>query len=84
MRKLLFSAAAGASLLLFAGGALADGYRSGVRDLGCATPFQGFYAGVNVGAAQFKSHQNDLDGYLIDNTGYTVSENSFTGGVQIG
>jgi outer membrane immunogenic protein len=83
MLRLKLTVAVGV-MLAFTASASADGYRSGVKGAGCALPFNGSYVGVNAGFAQFKSHQNDLDGYFIDNAGYTVSEAGFTGGVQIG
>jgi outer membrane immunogenic protein len=85
MWKVLLSLAAGASLVLAASGATADGmHRGSVKDAGCALPFHGFYVGAHGGFAQFTSHQNDRDGYLTDNSGWTATDNQFTGGVQVG
>lgn len=69
------------------GSASADGYyqRRGVAPVaGCAN-FGGFYVGGNIGWANLTAHQNDLDGFLTGSpTSFTVSEDSFTGGVQAG
>jgi outer membrane immunogenic protein len=68
--------------------ASADGYqRRGVVPVaGCAN-FGGFYAGGNIGWATLTAHQNDLDGFLNEGvaaTSFTASDDSFTGGVQVG
>jgi outer membrane immunogenic protein len=84
-RALLVGIAAAASVLFVAEGALADGYgrRGGLKG-GCAPAFQGFYVGAHGGFASYTAHQNDLDAYFADNSGYTASDTGFTGGAQIG
>lgn len=85
MRKVLLSMAASASLMLVAGAAAADGMQRGsIKDVGCAAAFQGFYMGVHGGFAQYTAHQNDQDGFLTDNSGWTATDGKFTGGVQAG
>jgi outer membrane immunogenic protein len=85
MRKVLLSLAAGASLMLVAGSAAADGMpRGSIKDIGCTAAFQGFYVGAHGGFAQFTAHQNDQSGFLTDNSGWTATENGFTGGLQAG
>ena len=87
--------AAIAAAALTTGSASADGYqRRGVAPVaaGCAN-FGGFYVGGNIGWATLTAHQNDLDG--VSNfvfqpygigvpTSFTATDDSFTGGVQIG
>lgn len=46
--------------------------------------FDGFYVGGNIGVASNISHRNDLDGFLTDNSGWTVIDTDFTAGVQVG
>jgi len=70
------------------GSASADGYqRRGVAPVaaGCAN-FGGFYVGGNIGWASVTAHQNDLDGFTTGGvpTSFTVTDDSFTGGVQTG
>jgi len=70
------------------GSASADGYqRRGVAPVaaGCAN-FGGFYVGGNIGWASVTAHQNDLDGLTTGGfpTSFTVTDDSFTGGVQGG
>ncbi|MET0195388.1 MAG: outer membrane beta-barrel protein [Hyphomicrobiaceae bacterium] len=87
MRKVLLSLAAGVSLMLGAGSAAADGMPSrggGFKDVGCIPAFQGFYIGAQAGYGQYTAHQNDLDGFLTDNSGWTSTDNQFTGGVTVG
>jgi outer membrane immunogenic protein len=85
MRKVLLSLAAGVSLALAASSVAADGmHHDSVKDAGCALPFAGFYVGGHGGFAQFTSHQNDQNGYLTDNSGWSATEDKFTGGVQAG
>ena len=86
MRTALLGLAAGASIMLVAGSAAADGMPpgGGIKDIGCAAAFQGFYVGVNGGYTQFTAHQNDQSGFLTDNSGWTATDDSFTGGVQAG
>ena len=87
MRKVLLSLAAGVSLMLAAGSAAADGMprrAGGFKDVGCVPAFQGFYIGAQGGYAQYTAHQNDLDGFLTDNSGWTSTDNRFTGGVTVG
>lgn len=85
MRKVLLSIATGISWMLFAGSAWADGMpRGGLKDVGCAQPFKGFYVGAHAGFGQFTSHQNDLSGFLTDNSSWTTTESGFTGGVTVG
>jgi outer membrane immunogenic protein len=87
MRKVLLGIAAGASLILAAGGAAADGMPRGggsFKDVGCIPVFQGFYIGAQGGYAQYTAHHNDLDGFLTDNSGWTSTDNRFTGGVTVG
>jgi outer membrane immunogenic protein len=84
--------AAIAAVAFAPGSAFADGYqRRGVVPVaGCAN-FGGFYVGGNIGWATLTAHQNDLDGitniittpYGIP-TSFTATDDSFTGGVQIG
>jgi outer membrane immunogenic protein len=79
--------AAIAAVAFAPGSAFADGYqRRGVAPVaGCAN-FGGFYVGGNIGWATVTAHQNDLDG--ITNfgvpTSFTATDDSFTGGVQLG
>jgi outer membrane immunogenic protein len=87
MRKVLLSLAATASLMLGATGASADGMPGGgggMKDFACVPVFQGFYVGGQGGYAQYTAHQNDLDGFFTDNSGWTATQNKFTGGVQVG
>jgi outer membrane immunogenic protein len=85
MRKAALSVATIASLTLFTGTASADGYRSAVKDVGCALPFHGFYVGVNAGAAQLKSNQTDHDGYFgAFPASWAPTESGFIGGGLIG
>ena len=87
MRKVLLSLAAGVSLVLAAGSAAADGMPRGAvgfKDVGCVPAFQGFYVGAHGGFAQYTAHQNDLDGFFTDNSGWATTDNKFTGGVQVG
>jgi outer membrane immunogenic protein len=87
MRKVLLSLAATASLMLGATGASADGMPGGgggMKDFACVPVFQGFYVGGQGGYAQYTAHQNDLDGFFRDNSGWTATQNKFTGGVQVG
>jgi outer membrane immunogenic protein len=85
MRNVLLSIAASASLMLVASGAAADGMQRGsIKDVGCTAAFQGFYVGVHGGFAQYTAHQNDQDGFLTDNSGWTATDGKFTGGVQAG
>jgi outer membrane immunogenic protein len=70
------------------GSASADGYqRRGVVApiAGCAN-FGGFYVGGNIGWATVTAHQNDLDGITNwgNATSFTATDDSFTGGVQVG
>jgi len=71
------------------GSASADGYqrRAAVAPVaGCAN-FGGFYFGGNIGWATVTAHHNDLDGitnYGYFPTSFTATDDSFTGGVQIG
>jgi outer membrane immunogenic protein len=81
--------AAMAAVAFTTGSASADGYqRRGVAPVaaGCAN-FGGFYVGGNIGWATLTAHQNDLDGitnFGIFPTSFTATDDSFTGGVQIG
>src|SRR5262245_39718563 len=77
--------AAMAAVAFTTGSASADGYqRRGVAPIaGCAN-FGGFYAGGNIGWATVTAHQNDLDGFFTVPTSFTATDDSFTGGVQIG
>jgi outer membrane immunogenic protein len=87
MRKVLLSLAAGVSLMLGAGSAAADGMprrAGGFKDVACIPAFQGFYIGAQGGYAQYTAHQNDLDGFLTDNSGWTSTDNTFSGGVTVG
>jgi len=72
------------------GSASADGYqrRAVAPVAGCAN-FGGFYVGGNIGWATLTAHQNDLDGVtnlepFLAATSFTATDDSFTGGVQIG
>jgi outer membrane immunogenic protein len=86
MKRLCLGLALGTSVVVSAGGALADGMnRASIKDApSCSRNFQGFYVGVNGGYADYKVSQNDHDGYFIDNAGWTASERGFTGGAQVG
>lgn len=46
--------------------------------------FDGFYVGGNLGVFSHVAHRNDLDGFLIDNSGWSAIDTSFTAGVQLG
>src|SRR5262245_52482778 len=67
------------------GGALADGPHAGPwTDRPCFKWYRGFYAGAHAGSGLYASHQNDLDGYLAGNAGYTASGWGAVAGPQIG
>jgi outer membrane immunogenic protein len=86
MQKVLLSLAAGVSLMLAAGSAAADGMPrgGGFKSAACVPVFQGFYVGAQGGFAQYTAHHNDLDGFFTDNSGWTQTDNRFTGGVTAG
>jgi outer membrane immunogenic protein len=67
-----------------AGDARADGPFAPVGQIDCYKWYRGFYAGAHVGSGVLTSHQNDLDGYLAGNAGYTGSGWGPIGGAQIG
>lgn len=46
--------------------------------------FDGFYVGGNLGVFTHEAHRNDRDGFLTDNSGWTVKDTDVTVGVQVG
>ena len=49
----------------------------------CAN-FGGFYLGGHIAYNSSTHVRNDLDGYLVDHAGYTLSDSRFGGGLQTG
>ena len=92
MKKLLAGIAAGASILIAAETAVADGLgRGSNRDSGprCAS-FHGFYFGGNAGLGYFDHNWSDRDGWANNNISTSLplsangTESGWTAGVQAG
>ena len=83
MKKLVTGFVAVASLALLTEAAVADGYgrRGGLKGVGCAPAFNGFYIGAHGGYASLTSNQDDHDFFAA---GMTASDRGFSGGVQVG
>jgi outer membrane immunogenic protein len=65
------------------GGGSADAYSAAGYEAGPAR-FSGFFAGLNAGGVAYSATRNDNDGFLIDNSGWTVSDIHGTVGGEIG
>lgn len=50
----------------------------------CGSDFDGFYFGGNIGVVTHTGYRNDLDGFLTDNSGWTISDTDVTVGLQLG
>lgn len=66
-----------------------DAYAAATPVKGAAYPcgparFNGFYAGGNVGGTAYTAKRSDLDGYLVDNSGWTATKTAAAAGVQAG
>lgn len=49
-----------------------------------ARGLEGFYVGGNLGALGYTSYNNDIEGFLVDNSSWSAVDTGFTGGGTIG
>ena len=81
MNKLLFSC-----VIALAGLAQSNVYSDCYTSNCCddCSDFRGFYVGGNIGVISNTFHRNDLDGFLTDNSGWSIVDTGFSGGVRAG
>lgn len=84
MRKLIFGLGIAAAGFIMPT-ASADDYCCPLQyDPCCGLEFNGLYVGGNIGVVSHTAHRHDFDGFLTDNSGWTVTDTDFTAGVQVG